>query len=133
MINLLFYVSPDWTEADGCNLELWPQGPRGKPLIVVSRFNRLVAMVTHKASWHSVSPNRAARNRCCVSNYYFSAVPVGGAEYFHVTSFRARPDQPLRDLALRTDGWLRMAIRKTFPGGIRPNPHYYDKTGGPES
>jgi Rps23 Pro-64 3,4-dihydroxylase Tpa1-like proline 4-hydroxylase len=130
VINLLFYVSPDWTEADGCNLELWPDGPRGKPVTVVSRCNRLVVMVTHQASWHSVSPNKAAKNRCCVSNYYFSTVPVGGVDYFHVTTFRARPDQPLRDLALRTDGWLRMAIRKTFPGGIRPNPHYYDKTGG---
>ncbi len=30
VINLLFYVSPDWTEADGCNLELWPDGPRGQ-------------------------------------------------------------------------------------------------------
>lgn len=134
VINLLFYVSPDWTEADGCNLELWPDGPRGKPLTIVSRFNRLVVMVTHQTSWHSVSPSRAAaKNRCCVSNYYFSAVPVGGTDYFHVTTFRARPDQPLRDLALRTDGWLRMAIRKTFPGGIRDNPHYYDKTGGPRT
>lgn len=133
VINLLFYVSPDWTEADGCNLELWPDGPRGKPVTIVSRFNRLVVMVTHRKSWHSVSPNRAARNRCCVSNYYFSAVPVGGVDYFHVTTFRARPDQPLRDLALRTDGWLRMAVRKAFPGGIRENPHYYDKTPGSRS
>lgn len=130
VINLLFYVSPDWTEADGCNLELWPDGPRGRPINIVSRFNRLVAMVTHQASWHSVSPNGAARTRCCVSNYYFSAVPVGGVDYFHVTTFRARPDQPLRDLALRTDGWLRMAVRRAFPQGIRENPHYYDKTSG---
>jgi Rps23 Pro-64 3,4-dihydroxylase Tpa1-like proline 4-hydroxylase len=125
VLNLLFYVSPDWCEADGCNLELWPEGPRGKPVTIVSRFNRLVVMVTHEGSWHSVSMNRASRDRCCVSNYYFSSEPVGGREYFHVTSFRGRPEQPVRDLVLRADIWLRMGIRKLFPRGIRENPHYY--------
>jgi Rps23 Pro-64 3,4-dihydroxylase Tpa1-like proline 4-hydroxylase len=127
VLNLLFYVSPDWHEGDGCNLELWPEGPRGKPLTIVSRFNRLVVMVTHEKSWHSVSANRTNRSRCCVSNYYFSKEPVDGHEYFHVTSFRGRPEQPVRDLVLRADIWLRMALRKLFPQGVRPNPHFYDR------
>lgn len=127
VLNLLFYVSPDWTAEDGCNLELWPEGPRGKPVTIVSRFNRLVAMVTHQKSWHSVSPNVARKTRCCVSNYYFSQLPVDGTDYFHVTSFRGRPEQPLRDLVLRADIWLRMAIRKAFPLGVRENPHYYNR------
>lgn len=129
VLNLLFYVSPEWSESDGCNLELWPKGPRGTPtpVTVVSRFNRLVVMVTHEGSWHSVSANRASRNRCCVSNYYFSSQPVGGREYFHVTSFRGRPEQPVRDLVLRADIWLRMGLRKLFPHGIRENPHFYDR------
>jgi Rps23 Pro-64 3,4-dihydroxylase Tpa1-like proline 4-hydroxylase len=128
VMNLLFYVSPGWREEDGCNLELWPNGPRGGPLTIASRFNRLVAMVTHQSSWHSVSRNLADRNRRCVSNYYFSRMPVDHAEYFHVTSFRGRPEQPFRDLVLRADIWLRMAIRKAFPLGVRDNPHYYDKS-----
>jgi Rps23 Pro-64 3,4-dihydroxylase Tpa1-like proline 4-hydroxylase len=127
VLNLLFYVSPDWSEADGCNLELWPQGPRGKPVTIVSRFNRLVVMVTHAGSWHSVSQSRTSKDRCCVSNYYFSPEPVGGREYFHVTSFRGRPEQPVRDVVLRADIWLRMGIRKLFPQGIRENPHFYDQ------
>lgn len=127
VLNLLFYVSPDWREEDGCNLELWPQGPAGKPLTIVSRFNRLVVMVTHEGSWHSVSRSRTSKNRCCVSNYYFSQRPVGGRDYFHVTSFRGRPEQPIRDLVLRADIRLRMGIRKLFPLGIRENPHFYDR------
>jgi len=127
VLNLLFYVSPDWSAADGCNLELWPEGPRGTPRTIVSRFNRLVVMVTHQDSWHSVSRSTTDKNRCCVSNYYFSCEPVGGADYFHVTSFRGRPEQPLRDLLLRTDIWLRTAVRKVFPQGIRANPHFYDR------
>jgi Rps23 Pro-64 3,4-dihydroxylase Tpa1-like proline 4-hydroxylase len=127
VLNLLFYVSPDWREQDGGNLELWPQGPTDKPLTIVSRFNRLVVMVTHERSWHSVSRSQSGRNRCCVSNYYFSQLPVGGREYFHVTSFRGRPEQPLRDLVLRADIWLRMGLRKLFPHGVRENPHFYDR------
>lgn len=126
VLNLLYYVSPDWREENGGNLELWPEGPRGTPLTVVSRFNRLVVMITHRASWHSVSPNVCGNDRCCVSNYYFSKLPVDGVEHFHITSFRGRPEQRLRDLVLRGDIWLRTAIRKLFPLGIRENPHYYD-------
>jgi len=125
VLNLLYYVSPNWTEAHGCNLELWPEGPAGKPVVIVSQFNRLVVMGTHQGSWHSVSRNGSRQDRCCVSNYYFSKHPPGGSEYFHVTSFRGRPEQPLRDLALRADIGLRMALRRIFPHGVRPNPHFY--------
>lgn len=127
VLNLLFYVSPNWTEPNGCNLELWPEGPDGEPITIVSRFNRLVVMVTHQGSWHSVSRSKADQNRCCVSNYYFSKYPVGEFDYFHVTSFRGRPEQRIRDLVLRADIWLRMTIRRAFPKGIKENPHFYNK------
>lgn len=127
VLNLLYYVSPDWNLQKGGNLELWPQGPKGPPITIVSEFNRLVIMVTHEGSWHSVSPSVAAEDRCCVSNYYFSQKPVGGRDYFHVTSFRGRPEQPVRDVVLRADIWLRSMVRKLFPKGIRENPHYYKK------
>jgi Rps23 Pro-64 3,4-dihydroxylase Tpa1-like proline 4-hydroxylase len=126
VLNLLFYVSPNWSESHGGNLELWPDGPEGNPLLIESRFNRLVIMVTHQGSWHSVSRSVSSENRCCVSNYYFSEEPVGASAYFHVTSFRGRPDEPVRDLLLKADIWLRMAVRKFFPKGIKENPQYYD-------
>lgn len=128
VLNLLYYVTPDWATDVGGNLELWPQGPTGNPVTVDSRFNRLAVMVTDRNSWHSVSRIRIDRNRTCVSNYYFSEHPVGGVDYFHVTSFRGRPEQPVRDLVLRLDIRLRMLIRKLFPKGIKDNPHYYRKS-----
>ena len=130
VLNLLYYVSPDWTEENGANLELWPQGPEGKQVTLLSKFNRLIVMVTHQGSWHSVSKNVSQLDRCCVSNYYFSKCPVGEDQYFHVTSFRGRPEQPVRDLVLRGDIWLRMMIRKVFPKGIKDNPHFYHKDKG---
>jgi Rps23 Pro-64 3,4-dihydroxylase Tpa1-like proline 4-hydroxylase len=127
VLNLLFYVSPNWSESNGCNLELWQKGPEGSPSIILSKFNRLVVMVTHQRSWHSVSRNVSAHDRCCVSNYYFSDHPVGNDEYFHVTSFRGRPEQKLRDIVLRADIWMRMTLRRFFPKGTRENPHFYDR------
>lgn len=127
VLNLLYYVTPDWKAENGCDLELWPSGPTGGQIKIASRFNRLVVMVTHRGSWHSVSRNRCDFSRCCVSNYYFSTEPVGGREYFHVTSFRGRPEQRMRDILLRADIRLRLMIRRFFPLGIKENRHFYDK------
>jgi Rps23 Pro-64 3,4-dihydroxylase Tpa1-like proline 4-hydroxylase len=128
VLNLLYYVSPDWRLENGGNLELWPQGLRGGGITVESVFNRLVVMVTHRSSWHSVSPINVDSLRCCVSNYYFSKLPVGETEYFHVTSFRGRPGQPIRDAVLRVDAALREGIRKLFPKGVKKTTHYYDRS-----
>jgi Rps23 Pro-64 3,4-dihydroxylase Tpa1-like proline 4-hydroxylase len=127
VLNLLFYVSPQWPEDRGGNLELWPQGLRGRPTILVSRFNRLVVMMTHRHSWHSVSRNAAATDRCCVSNYYFSKIPPGGTDYYHVTEFFGRPEQPLRNVLLRGDNWLRTVIRTRMPWAFK-NGHFYNQT-----
>ena len=126
-LNLLYYVSPDWSESDGGNLELWPTGPKGQPITIVSKFNRLAVMITHKQSWHSVSRCVGKTDRCCVSNYYFSEHPIGSQQYCHVTSFRGRPEQPLRDIVLRGDNWLRTIVGKVFPTTIKGNRHYYKK------
>lgn len=127
VLNLLYYVSPDWQVDKGGNLELWPEGIKARQTTVESRFNRLVVMITHTKSWHSVSPVLADEQRCCVSNYYFSAEPAEENEYFHVTSFRGRPEQKIRDAVLRADIALRTGIRKVFPKGMVKNKHFYDK------
>lgn len=130
VLNLLFYVSPQWPADRGGNLELWPQGLHGQPTTLVSRFNRLVVMGTHQKSWHSVSRNSVGADRCCVSNYYFSKVPPGGEHYYNVTEFFGRPEQPLRNLLLRGDNWLRTAIRTKMPWAFK-NKHFYDRASQP--
>ncbi len=127
-LNLLYYVSPHWADDCGGNLEIWQQGPTAKPTTVHSRFNRLVVMITNRNSWHSVSRIKVEANRCCVSNYYFSSHPIDGEDYYHVTSYRGRPEQPLRDAVLRADNWLRTAIRTKFPRAFK-NPHFYNRQG----
>jgi Rps23 Pro-64 3,4-dihydroxylase Tpa1-like proline 4-hydroxylase len=130
-LNLLYYVSPGWSLQHGGNLELWPDGVRGAPVTIESRFNRLVVMTTGPGSWHSVSRVRHDEARCCVSNYYFSPHPVGGEAYRRVTTFRGRPEQPLQDLVLRADGWLRQAARAIRPQGFVKTKHIYQRKSDP--
>lgn len=127
VLNLLYYVTPDWEESYGGNLEVWPYGLKKEQITIHSKFNRLAVMATHNESLHSVSPVTYNGTRCCVSNYYFSKHPLHETDTFHVTSFRGRPENKLTDLVLQLDTMLRMGIRKIFKKGIVENPHVYKK------
>lgn len=129
VMNLLYYVTPAWQADYGGNLELWDWGVKRPCRTIHSQFNRLVMMVTHRSSWHSVSQVLHKGQRCCVSNYYFSPQPLDKSDYFHITSFRGRPEQPLRDLVLRGDIALRSGVRQLFKQGIR-QPHFYRQRSG---
>lgn len=127
VLNLLYYVTPDWDINNGGNLELWDNG-MGKPQRVIhAKFNRLVLMVTNKSSIHSVSKVISQGKRCCVSNYYFSNRPAEAKEYFHVTSFYGRPNEPVKNVFLRADAFLRQMVRKFTGKRIIATKHIYKK------
>ena len=127
VLNLLYYVTPDWQEEYGGNLELWDDGPKGKPRTVPSLFNRLVLMITNRSSWHSVSEVLHDGDRRCVSNYYFSQRPPEEEEYFHATSFRGRPKETVSDLIMAADNALRTGVLKTLGNKAYRNPHVYKR------
>lgn len=129
ILNLLYYTSPDWPENGGGNLELWPDGAKGEALTIHSKFNRLLVIATNRSSWHSVSKITSPGRRTCVSNYYFSPVSPEGRDYFQVTTFRGRPEQPLTDVVLRADGLLRQLVRKVAGSGLLRTKHYYRRKG----
>ena len=119
-LNLLYYVSPNWALENGGNFELW-NDDRTKPKTIIAHQNRLVVMETNKYSWHSVSKVSTDRPRCCVSNYYFSETSPHGDEYFHVTSFMGRPEQPLRRFFGVVDNALRNFVSRTLKIGRGQN------------
>jgi Rps23 Pro-64 3,4-dihydroxylase Tpa1-like proline 4-hydroxylase len=127
ILNLLFYVTPNWKIENGGNLEIWPKGLKEKPIELESKFNRLVVMATHQTSWHSVNKVLVDDVRCCVSNYYFSEKPLLSDDDFHITTFRGRPSEKIKDVILKIDNNLRGSVRKIFKKGIRENPHQYKK------
>jgi Rps23 Pro-64 3,4-dihydroxylase Tpa1-like proline 4-hydroxylase len=117
VLNLLYYVSPDWKAEYGGNLELWDDHVT-KPIEIPSLFNRLVLMATNDKSWHSVNEVRVDRPRYCISNYYFSPHSPNGYETTHVTYFMARPEQKLRRIVTKLDSDLRTAVRKVKKSGF---------------
>lgn len=127
VLNLLYYVTPNWETKNGGNLEVWPNGIKEKPIEITSKFNRLAIMATHNYSWHSVNKVKVDDVRCCVSNYYFSETPLLKEDRFHVTLFRGRREEKGKDLLLKIDNTLRSGLRKIFKDGVRENPHKYKK------
>ena len=117
VLNLLYYITPDWRSENGGNLELWDKGVT-TPVEIPSLFNRLVLMTTNDKSWHSVNPVKADGARRCVSNYYFSPRSPNGYETTHVTYFMARPEQKLRRIVTKLDSNLRTALRKLKKEGF---------------
>ena len=123
VLNLLYYVTPDWDPEWGGSLQLWDEGPLTTPRTLPATFNSLVLMATNRTSWHSVNEITRDARRCCVSNYYFSTVSPDERDYFHATSFRGeRPGA--QDLVMQADNAVRTAILKTLPGAYH-NPHVY--------
>jgi Rps23 Pro-64 3,4-dihydroxylase Tpa1-like proline 4-hydroxylase len=126
VLNLLYYVTPDWRAENGGNLELWDKQVK-ESVEIPSSFNRLVIMETHSLSWHSVNPVKVAGQRCCISNYYFSPHPPGGREHFHITCFTARPEQHVRRTIALADNALRALLRKAIKQGVRRSDLYTGK------
>ncbi|MEN9867397.1 MAG: hypothetical protein RL748_2987 [Pseudomonadota bacterium] len=116
-LNLLYYATPDWRIENGGNLELWDEKVR-KNVTIVSKFNRMAIMETTPTAWHSVSEVTVDTVRSCVSNYYFSEQSPTNKKYFNVTSFSARPEQPIRRIVSRIDNNLRQLLRAVKPGGL---------------
>ncbi len=123
VLNLLYYISPNWCSENGGNLELWDERVK-EQVEIPSLFNRLVIMETHAQAWHSVNRVKSAGRRCCVSNYYFSPHPPGDNEHFHITSFKARPEQHMRRAITGADTVLRGVLRKVIKPGIGRNDLY---------
>lgn len=125
-LNILFYCSVDWKIENGGNLELWSDDFKEKKLIH-SKFNRLVVMETNQSSWHSVNKILIDAQRNCISNYYFSVKSPTNKDYFHVTSFRGRPEEFIKNIFLSLDSFSRNLIRKFFPNGIIKSKHRLKK------
>ena len=115
-LNILYYVSPEWSFENGGNFELWDNS-RSVAKTIVAKSNRLIVMETNKSSWHSVSPVVVQSPRCCVSNYYFSEILPDANEYFHVTSFTGRPEESVKCAVGVVDNAFRNIISKTLRTG----------------
>ena len=111
-LNLLYYVSNNFSPRDGGQLLLYPHGMKSEPIEINSHFNRLVIMRTDNKSLHAVKEITSSTNRrMCISNYYFSSSSPSGKKYYHSTSFRGFPGELKKDIALRLSAIARTSIK----------------------
>lgn len=111
-LNLLYYVSEDWSSNDGGQLVLYPNGIKQNPIEIDSSFNRLVVMRTDNKSLHGVKQITSSDNRRkCISNYYFSKSSPLNKDYYHSTSFRGFPGERKKDLVLRLNAFIRTTVK----------------------
>ena len=112
-LNLLYYITPNWTESMGGSLELWDRKVT-KATNIEACNNRLVIMETNSNSWHSVSKIKSNFTRCCISNYFFTQNSPTGKQYHHVTSFQGRPNEKLKRLYCPIDNFIRNLVSRYF-------------------
>ncbi len=119
VLNALYYITPDWPENSGGNLELWDKAMKDRKEIH-AKFNRLIMMETHTESVHSVSKVALPGGmRACISNYYFSEEPANHKQHVHKTTFFARPeDSIMKKITLNMEGTAKNFLSK-FLGNDR--------------
>jgi Rps23 Pro-64 3,4-dihydroxylase Tpa1-like proline 4-hydroxylase len=110
-LNLLYYVTPNWKESMGGNLELWDKDME-KSIKIESTQNRLVVMETNKTSFHSVNHISSENSRCCISNYFFTLSSPEKYQYEHVTEFYGRPNEYIKKILSSLDNTSRNLVSK---------------------
>ncbi len=124
VLNLLYYITPEWLEGSGGNLELWDKSMKERKEIH-AKFNRLVLMETHTESVHSVTKvAQPGGMRACISNYYFSPIPSNHKEHIHKTTFYARPeDGVVKKLQLAAEGKAKNFLARFLSNDVKGTSH----------
>jgi Rps23 Pro-64 3,4-dihydroxylase Tpa1-like proline 4-hydroxylase len=116
-LNLLIYLNPNWNEDKGGHFELWSNDLK-QTTSILPVFNRMLIFATNKSSWHGYRPvdTPGGDTRKSINIYYFSEESPDGTDYYHVTTFRARPNETVNKVLYPVDNLARTLARK-----LRPN------------
>ena len=112
-LNLLIYLNPHWNEAKGGHFELWSNDLK-ESTAILPVFNRMLIFATNKTSWHGYRPVNTpdGDTRKSINIYYFSEESPDGSDYYHVTTFRARPSETFNKVVYPVDNLVRTVARK---------------------
>lgn len=111
-VNILVYLNRHWTEAKGGHFEVWGNQMESSDAILPA-FNRAVIFTVSPTSWHGyrrvVTPDGDTRKS--INIYYFTEESPTGADYHHITSFRARPGETFNKVLYPLDNAARSLYR----------------------
>ncbi|MDC0302893.1 2OG-Fe(II) oxygenase [bacterium] len=92
-LNVLLYLTSDWEDGDGAELELWDGPPPDGRCVkkVAPIFNRLVVFKTDKTSFHGHTTEWQPldRTRRSIALYYYTRDPEPGQLYDERTDFQS--------------------------------------------
>jgi Rps23 Pro-64 3,4-dihydroxylase Tpa1-like proline 4-hydroxylase len=115
-LNLLIYLNKNWTEEKGGHLELW-SSDMSESVAILPAFNRMAIFATDKQSWHGYrrvnTPDGDSRKS--INIYYFTEQSADSTDYYHITSFRARPNEILHKALYPLDNVVRTIARQVRP------------------
>ena len=77
-------------------------------------LNHTALFATDKQSWHGYCPVHApdGDTRKSINIFYFTEESPEGADYYHVTTFRARKNEPVKKVIYPIDNLVRKAAPK---------------------
>jgi Rps23 Pro-64 3,4-dihydroxylase Tpa1-like proline 4-hydroxylase len=98
--NLIVYLSENWEDSWGGNLELWSHDsttnqPKERKVVVQNKFNRAVLFDASQNSWHGFYDRIACpegKTRKSIAAYYLTEVPAGASDRPRAL-FSPAPDQ----------------------------------------
>lgn len=112
-LNLLLYLNKNWTEEKGGDLELWSPD-MSDSIAILPVFNRMAIFATNRKSWHSHrrvnTPDGDTRKS--INLYYFTEQSPEPEDYYHITSFRGRPNELINKVLYPLDNIVRTVARK---------------------
>ena len=112
-VNIIVYLNANWSEGKGGQLEFWGNDMK-ESTSILPVLNRMALFATDKRSWHGYrhvnTPDGDTRKS--INIYYFTEESPTGADYYHVTTFRARKDEPVNKVLYPIDNLIRTVARK---------------------
>jgi len=112
-LNLIVYLNANWNEGKGGQLELWGDDMKVSTAILPV-FNRMALFATDKQSWHGYrqvnTPDGDTRKS--INIFYFTEESPAGADYYHMTMFRARRNETVKKVIYPIDNLVRKVARK---------------------
>jgi hypothetical protein len=127
-INLILFLSDDWTAECGGNLELWNKEMTACVKSIAPKFNRCVIFLTDEFSYHGCPQKLKGPlgfSRKSIALYYYTQFSKRPLKYF--TDYRARPEDRKNKLAIYLDSkavgiysWLKQTfhLRDDFVSNI---------------
>lgn len=124
-LNCLFYLTPEWNDAWGGDLELWSPDGLSCELRVVPKFNRMVVFETTDTSYHGQpDPLKCPINKfrnVFSAFYYTTSRPISADTSPRYTTYLDGPNNESEKVLMETSPYTEQITQKYLSGKFFQN------------